>query len=52
MKNDKRFSEIFNDIADVQFENIIAISEVPKKKTDGNNIFLEFSSDIDVFQKK
>lgn len=48
----KRFSEIFNDIADVQFEDIIAILEAPKKNTDGNNIFSEFSTDIDVFQKK
>lgn len=33
----KRFTEIVNDIADMQFDDIIAKLEAPKKKTDGNN---------------
>lgn len=48
----KLFTEIINDIADVQFDDIIAILEAPKKKTDGNTMFIEFSAIIDVFQKK
>lgn len=34
----KRLTEIVNDIADVQFDDIIAKLEAPKKKTDGNNM--------------
>lgn len=48
----KRFTEIVNDIADVQFDDIIAKLEAPKKKTYGNNMFIEFSAIINVFQKK
>lgn len=50
----KRFTKIVNDIADVQFDDIIIIAklEAPKKMTDRNNIFIEFSAIIDVFQKK
>lgn len=47
-----RFTKIVNDIADVQFDDIIAKLEAPKKNTDGNNIFIEFPAIIDVFQKK
>ncbi|KAJ8720597.1 hypothetical protein PYW08_006062 [Mythimna loreyi] len=50
--NGKRFTEIVNDIADVKFEDIIAKLEAPEKKTDGNNIIIEFSQNIDVFEKK
>ncbi|KAF9411133.1 hypothetical protein HW555_009995 [Spodoptera exigua] len=45
--NGKRFTEIVNDIADVKFEDIIAKLEAPEKKTDGNNIIIEFSQNID-----
>lgn len=48
----KRFTKIVNDIADVQFDDIIAKLEAPKKKTDANNMFIEFSAIIDVFKKK
>lgn len=48
----KHFTGIVNDIADVQFEDIIAKLETPEKKTDGYNMFIEFSSNIDVFEKK
>lgn len=48
----KRFTKIVNDIADVQFDDIIAKLEAPKKNTDGNNMFIEFSAIIDIFQKK
>lgn len=47
-----RFTKIVNDIADVQFDGIIAKLEAPKKNTDGNNIFIEFPAIIGVFQKK
>lgn len=40
------------DITDVQFEDIIAKLQAPEKKTDGNNMFIEFSKNIDVFEKK
>ncbi|GFQ73567.1 hypothetical protein TNCT_662231 [Trichonephila clavata] len=48
----KRFTEIVNDISDVQFEDTIVKLEAPEKKTDGNNMFIEFSANIDVFEKK
>lgn len=40
----KRFPEIKNDFADIHFKDIIAKLEKPKKKFDGKNIFIEFSS--------
>lgn len=48
----KRFTEIVNDIADVPFDDIIAKLEVPEKKTNNGNTFIEFSAEIDVFEKK
>ncbi|GFY63101.1 hypothetical protein TNIN_79521 [Trichonephila inaurata madagascariensis] len=48
----KRFTEIGNDISEVHFEDIIEKLEAPEKWTDGNNMFFEFSANIDVFEKK
>lgn len=45
-------TEIVNDIADVQFDDIIAKLEAPKKKTDGIYMFIQFLAIIDVFQRK
>ncbi|GFY22490.1 hypothetical protein TNCV_2177511 [Trichonephila clavipes] len=52
MFDGKRFTEIVKDISDVQFEDIIAKLEAPEKNTDGNNMFIEFSVNIDVFEKR
>ncbi|GFQ71307.1 hypothetical protein TNCT_671301 [Trichonephila clavata] len=48
----KCFTEIVNDISDVQCEDIIAKLEAPEKNTDGNIMFMEFLANIDVFEKK
>lgn len=48
----KRFIEVVNDIEDVQFEDIIGKLGAPEKKIDGNNILIEFSANIDIFEKK
>ncbi|GFR33385.1 hypothetical protein TNCT_236111 [Trichonephila clavata] len=52
MIDDKRFTEIMNDTSDVQCEDIIAKLEAPEKNTDGNIMFMEYSANIDVFEKK
>ncbi|GFS45255.1 hypothetical protein TNIN_215051 [Trichonephila inaurata madagascariensis] len=48
----KGVTKIVNDKANVQFEDIIARLKAPEKTTDGNNMFVEFSVDINVFEKK
>ncbi|GFR05212.1 hypothetical protein TNCT_564441 [Trichonephila clavata] len=48
----KRVTEIMNDISDMQCEDIIAKLEAPEKNTDGNIRFIEFSANIDAFEKK
>ncbi|GFQ97150.1 hypothetical protein TNCT_463691 [Trichonephila clavata] len=48
----KRLTEIMNDTLDVQCEDIIVKLEAPEKNADGNIMFMEFSANIDVFEKK
>ncbi|GFR33066.1 hypothetical protein TNCT_669731 [Trichonephila clavata] len=38
----KRFTDIVNDILDLQFEDIITKLEEPEKKTEENNMFIDF----------
>ncbi|GFQ87197.1 hypothetical protein TNCT_483921 [Trichonephila clavata] len=40
----KRFTEIVNDVSEVQCEDVIAKLEAPEKNTDVNIMFMEFSS--------
>ncbi|GFR33038.1 hypothetical protein TNCT_688681 [Trichonephila clavata] len=48
----KPFTEIVNDISGVQCEDIITKLKAPEQNTDGNIVFMEFSANIDVFEKK
>ncbi|GFQ66828.1 hypothetical protein TNCT_738751 [Trichonephila clavata] len=48
----KRFTEIMKDISDVRFRDIMTKLEAPEKNSDENNMFIEFSVNIDVFVKK
>ena len=47
----KLFVEVLNNVADVRYEDIAKL-EAPEKKINGNSTSIEFSMNIDIFEKK